>query len=347
MFTLEPIKGDSAAATLDLAQLLSSSAITDSYFTDHTNIASAVVSLKSTEGDQIVSVIFNLPTDYNGSSVLNSAVFIDATAHDSFVFDQILLIDKTGSPFSINTAELQAALPLVMSDFSVTLVEGSGTGGPGSGYAAPTVTPGTYTKVTVDSKGKVLSGSNPTTLAEFGITDALSNASVEAEASARSAADTSLAAAVAAETSRAQAAEASLASAISSSGSSSLSVAYDAVVGSAAQVSAGTATHSSIQSAINAITADQTIFVLSGLYTENITVNKSCNIIGKGNSSNINGNVTFTSGTTYCCLNKLRISGNLVFNSGANYNSASEIWFAATSTLTDNGNSNNVTGIQD
>lgn len=34
------------------------------------------------------------------------------------------------------------------------------------------VTPGTYTKVTVDNQGRVTSGSNPTTLAGYGITDA-------------------------------------------------------------------------------------------------------------------------------------------------------------------------------
>lgn len=38
------------------------------------------------------------------------------------------------------------------------------------------VTAGTYTKVTVDSKGRVTAGSNPTTLSGYSITDAIQNA---------------------------------------------------------------------------------------------------------------------------------------------------------------------------
>jgi hypothetical protein len=39
--------------------------------------------------------------------------------------------------------------------------------------SATGVTPGTYSKVTVDAKGRVSVGANPTTIAEYGLTDAL------------------------------------------------------------------------------------------------------------------------------------------------------------------------------
>ena len=46
-----------------------------------------------------------------------------------------------------------------------------------SNYTHPTsgVTAGTYKSVTVDANGHVTTGSNPTTLAGYGITDAVSN----------------------------------------------------------------------------------------------------------------------------------------------------------------------------
>ena len=44
-----------------------------------------------------------------------------------------------------------------------------------------TITPGTYKSVTVDSKGHVTSGTNPTTLSDYGITDAASSSDLEAE----------------------------------------------------------------------------------------------------------------------------------------------------------------------
>ncbi len=53
---------------------------------------------------------------------------------------------------------------------------GSGTTAVTLTLAASGVAAGTYTKVTVDAKGRVTVGANPTTLAGYGITDALSNA---------------------------------------------------------------------------------------------------------------------------------------------------------------------------
>jgi phage-related tail fiber protein len=52
-------------------------------------------------------------------------------------------------------------------------VTGTGTGTVATTLANSGVTAGTYTQVTVDAKGRVTVGANPTTLAGFGITDAL------------------------------------------------------------------------------------------------------------------------------------------------------------------------------
>ena len=59
--------------------------------------------------------------------------------------------------------------------------------------AATGVTAGNYKSVTVDAKGRVLSGTNPTTLAEYGITDAAPSSHVGATGTAHGVATTSVA----------------------------------------------------------------------------------------------------------------------------------------------------------
>ncbi len=57
---------------------------------------------------------------------------------------------------------------------SVTF-DGSAAASGGLTLAASGVTPGTYKSITVDAKGRVMAGTNPTTLAGYGITDAVSS----------------------------------------------------------------------------------------------------------------------------------------------------------------------------
>ena len=66
-------------------------------------------------------------------------------------------------------------------DQTITLtgdVTGSGTGSFATTLANSGVTVGTYKSVTVDSKGRVIAGANPTTLSGYGITDADTSAQV-------------------------------------------------------------------------------------------------------------------------------------------------------------------------
>lgn len=60
-------------------------------------------------------------------------------------------------------------------------VTGSGTGSFAATLANSGVTAGTYSSVTVDAKGRVTAGSSPTTLAGYGITDALSNSTTSTQ----------------------------------------------------------------------------------------------------------------------------------------------------------------------
>lgn len=93
---------------------------------------------------------------------------------------------------------------------------------------------------------------------------------------------------------------------------------YDAIVGSAAQVSSGAATHSSLQAAHDAVVAGSNILVLNNVtLSGNTTLSKRLMVIGKGPGSNLTGNLTITSGALGSNIKDLRIEGNITFNSGA------------------------------
>ena len=97
--------------------------------------------------------------DNNGNTIINVADPVNAqdAATQNFVIN-----------YTINPAN--TALPALSGDVyssarsSVIYLNTTG------------VTPGTYHSVTVDAKGRVLAGSNPTTLADYGITDSIVNA---------------------------------------------------------------------------------------------------------------------------------------------------------------------------
>lgn len=117
---------------------------------------------------------------------------------------------------------------------------------------------------------------------------------------------------------------------------------YDAVVGSAAQVAARQATHTSIQAAINAFPAGQ-ILVLAGTYTENLSIsNPNLVLEGKGRASVVNGTVSMSSGAVGCLITKLKVSNNISIAAGANNNFVKEIWQAAGFSVTNSGTANSI-----
>lgn len=115
---------------------------------------------------------------------------------------------------------------------------------------------------------------------------------------------------------------------------------YSRIVGSAAQVTAGTATDSTIGAAITAATAGTTIRILPGNYTETVSVAKQLSFEGGGYGTYLTGTWTFASGSSYCTLKGLRISGNITVNSGVIGIWVIQTYFDSTSTFVDNsGNS--------
>lgn len=126
-------------------------------------------------------------------------------------------------------------------------------------------------------------------------------------------------------------------------GAMSRGIVHDAVVGTTEQISAGFATHSSLQSAINYLTLGGRILILTPV-TENITWNNSnITIEGKGRATQINGSINIVGNGNSLklirCVGGVTLSGNINF--------FSESWLAPTYLLTDTGTGNYYNIIQE
>ena len=120
---------------------------------------------------------------------------------------------------------------------------------------------------------------------------------------------------------------------------------YDAVVGSASDVTAKKATHSSIAAAVSAVSAGGQILILQGEYSESLTITKPISLVGKGVNSLITGSLTFQLEASHSIIEKLRVKGSIVLN--GNNNSLAHLFLdlSVSSVLTDNGVNNKKTNI--
>lgn len=92
---------------------------------------------------------------------------------------------------------------------------------------------------------------------------------------------------------------------------------YKFIVGSVLQLSQGLANHTSINNAITAAVAGDSIYILSGTYNENVLVSKQGLLItGQAYSTFINGTLNFNSASDFSLLRDLRINGNVTFQVG-------------------------------
>lgn len=122
---------------------------------------------------------------------------------------------------------------------------------------------------------------------------------------------------------------------------------YTAIVGSSLQVAAGIAQYTSIQTAQNALSSGDSMYILPGTYTENVTINKQLTISGGGKASNLNGTLTLDTGASYCLIRGIRMAQNIVFNALTVGNMLEQSFIATGKTITDNGTANYVLMIQE
>lgn len=127
-----------------------------------------------------------------------------------------------------------------------------------------------------------------------------------------------------------------------------LSTQFNVIMGSAAQVTAGTATHSTFASVTQA--DGDRILVLPGYVTsEAWALTAKLWIQGLGNTSQILGAVTFGTGSGNSRIAGLRTTSSITINSGITGIYAEDIWFSSTNTFVDNNTStvNVLFGIQE
>lgn len=117
---------------------------------------------------------------------------------------------------------------------------------------------------------------------------------------------------------------------------------YDAIVGSASDVSAGFANYTSIQAAHDALSAGAKIYVLSRTITESLTISKIITIEGKSRSSQLTGNLIIQSGGAYSLIRSIRFVGNITLNASANSILIRDCWQATGYSITNNGTGNSI-----
>jgi hypothetical protein len=122
-----------------------------------------------------------------------------------------------------------------------------------------------------------------------------------------------------------------------------LGMLQDIWVGNVADVAAGYANYSSLQTAINSAVAGQKIFIRSNFSVfENVTLNVPVLIEGSGHSSFINGSLTVTSAANFSAIKWLRFGGSVTLQSGTTGIFLRECWITSGNTVTDSGSGNSV-----
>jgi hypothetical protein len=122
---------------------------------------------------------------------------------------------------------------------------------------------------------------------------------------------------------------------------------YDAIVGTAAQVTAGVATHSTLQAAHDAVAAGSNILVLNNVtLSGNTTLSKRVMVLGKGPGSVLTGNLTVASGAVGSIIKCLKVTGNIAFQAGADRCFMTECYQTSSSTFSnDASNVDNVINV--
>jgi len=123
------------------------------------------------------------------------------------------------------------------------------------------------------------------------------------------------------------------------------------IVGSTTQVSAGSATHTTLSSAISDSVEGDTIFILDldSSITEGstITLNKRISIIGKGNGSEIGDNFVLASTASKSLIKNLKFGQNITVQASCNNTIITDCWASSTSVFTDIGTNNLITILQE
>lgn len=105
--------------------------------------------------------------------------------------------------------------------------------------------------------------------------------------------------------------------------------------------------YTSISAAVAAATPGQSIYVQTGNYIENVTINKQLNIVGSGRGAIIAGFLKFSTGANYAIVQNIKVTAGITIDAGVTEAQVINFWNAATQTVTDNGTNSYLQGMQE
>lgn len=127
---------------------------------------------------------------------------------------------------------------------------------------------------------------------------------------------------------------------VATSAANAFAIAYPIIIGSAAQVTAGSATHSTFSSALSAATTGQQILVLQGGWTENVIWTKKNYFVGSGHASLVTGTWQWSTGSANSGMTGIKLTDNMTIDSGITGLQIGNIWFASGKSFIDNATQN-------
>ena len=110
----------------------------------------------------------------------------------------------------------------------------------------------------------------------------------------------------------------------------------DFVVGNAGDVTAGLATHTSVQAAHDAASNGDIIKLLRRTITENVILTKEVKIQGLNNRSVIDGTLDLNAGASKSMIRELKVTGNITVASGVKNCILTDMWVSNGVIVTDN-----------
>lgn len=122
---------------------------------------------------------------------------------------------------------------------------------------------------------------------------------------------------------------------------------YQRIVGTAAQVTGGIATDSTIASAITNANAGDSVLILAGNYTESPNISKKLSLFGTGENTIITGAITFLTSSDYSLLRQIKTTQSITINSGVSGVIVDNVFLASGMTFVDNGTGSFLCGTQE
>ena len=108
-----------------------------------------------------------------------------------------------------------------------------------------------------------------------------------------------------------------------------------------------TQVYTTIGAAVSAAMPGQSIYIQTGTYTENVTINKQLNIVGSGRGAVIAGFFKITTGGDFAWMSMMKVMQGITIDTGVTGAQVVDFWSAPSQVVTDNGTGSYLRGMQE